>query len=1037
LPTKITVAQEQSKPPRRGSKTIAVVAVCCVAVAALLGAGYFFVTKRSHDDAGRAVAGQLRNTFPDRPSTGWRVNAGAIFEGAAFVRPDATSYQYLRPGFIDLGDTLITSAVLPQTDRSATLVAIDAESGAVKWAADAGFHPVCATATVDGLLPCLGQESNFGPPGTGAPPYVHFLQVSDGAVAHRIAVPEETRAVEVHESAVYTTSYDYAANIRSITRGTTDALDATWRRTYPVGDGSQSCPGSGDTTYDGVDHDVVYSGNDGGMVVADAADGARLLPGEVTELKVFPGQGFTARRCDGGEPDTVDTVVVDTQGNVLREVTGAVADPWLVDPEADVPYIAGRTAYDFATGREVWTAAGGSDLHTIVGDTVLGGGGRDDGPLTAFDLATGRQLWTSHVAVGDFELSDGRRVMAVTADGLVAIDLATGREAWSLSWTDDRTFVGRAGTGFADAAADAITFYPPTGGPAGTPGRAGGDEAVAASAGSVTRCGRTPELRPVEYRAENGALIVTMEVKARCPGGDVVSTNRMRVTIRDERGLICSATFDFSQDPLVLGPVDSGPVLVELTFDSGTGRRQLWLRGDLAGAIVSAVREVTNNVDRHAHANTIRIDVAEDRVTIVDDGIGFTPGAGLSGHGIRASIVGRMNRVGGSGSVRSAPAQGTVAELSWPAHRPISASVDAATGADRLIGRLRAAYTLALTAYAIVGLATAAPPIAAYERHGDAQIWLIALAGLCALSSVPAVFYRERRPAWVAACVLAVIAFVQPALLTTRELTTHANWAPAAVGFCLLPLLLRWDTRRAAGTLLAYWCGPAIIAFIRDPGKPMLVFLGLSLAGTLIPQMFATLFSSWAARAARDARAEHDNLLHVVTAERVAAALQADHLKRYADIMAGVIPLLRALSGGEPVTAEMRRQARAESRRLRTLFDRLRADHPLLFEIRSLIEAAEDRGVEVTVHFDGDLPPYAPFDVDRIVRRVEQVIGLATVSARIVVTAAADEITISVVCEVAPNDAGRDIDVDGAELMWSGQTVWMTIRQPVDTGVEN
>lgn len=468
-----------------------------------------------------------------------------------------------------------------------------------------------------------------------------------------------------------------------------------------------------------------------------------------------------------------------------------------------------------------------------------------------------------------------------------------------------------------------------------------------------------------------------------------------------------------------------------------TGHRQLWLRGDLAGAIVSAAREVTNNVDRHAHANTIRIDVAADRVTIADDGIGFTPGAGLSGHGIRRSIMGRMNRVGGSGSVRSTPAQGTVAELSWPGHEPLSASVEAATGADRLIGRLRAAYALALTAYAIVGLATAAPPIAAYERHGDAQIALIALAGLCVLTSVPAVFYRERRPAWVAACVLAVIAFLQPALLTTRELTTHANWASAAVGFCLLPLLLRWDTRRAAGTLLAYWCGPAIIAFARDPGKPMLVFLGLSLAGALIPQMFATLFTSWAARAARDVRAEHDNILQVVTAEKVAAALQTDHLKRYSAIMAGVIPLLRALSRGEPVTSEMRRQARAESRRLRTLFDRVRADHPLLFEIRSLIEAAEDRGVEVTVHFDGDLPPYEPFDVDRILRPVEQVIALATVSARVVVTATADEITISVVCEAAPDDAGRDIDVDGVELMWSGPTAWMTIRQRVETGAED
>lgn len=557
--------------------------VCVVAAVALLGAGYFLLKGRSHDDAGRAVAGQLRNTFPDPPSTGWRVNAATIFEGAAFIRPDATSYQYQRPGFIDVGDTLITSAVLPQTDRGATFVAIDAESGAVKWTADAGFHPVCATATVDGLLPCLGQESHFGPPGSGAPPYVHFLRISDGAVAHRIAVSEETRSVEVHDSAVYTTSYDYAANVRSMTRGTPDALDATWRRSYPVGDGSQSCPGSGDTTYDGVDHDVVYSGNDGGMVVADAADGRRLLPGEVTELKVFPGQGFTVRRCHGGDPDTVDTVIVDTQGDILREVSGAVADPWLVDAEAHVPYIAGRTAYDFATGRELWTASGGvSELHTIVGDTVLGGG-RADGPLTAFDLATGRQLWTSRVEVGDFELYDGRRVMAVTADGLVAIDLATGEEAWSMTGTGGRMFVGRAGAGFAYAATDVITFYPPTGGPAGSPGRAGAAEAADTSGSMVTRCGRPPELRPVEYRAENGALVVVMEVKARCPGGDVVSTNRLRVTIRDERGLICSATFDFSQDPLVLGPEDSGSALVELTFDSGTYSRHPNTLGDNVG----------------------------------------------------------------------------------------------------------------------------------------------------------------------------------------------------------------------------------------------------------------------------------------------------------------------------------------------------------------------------------------------------------------------------------------------------------------------
>ncbi|MFS0898256.1 sensor histidine kinase [Mycolicibacterium litorale] len=458
------------------------------------------------------------------------------------------------------------------------------------------------------------------------------------------------------------------------------------------------------------------------------------------------------------------------------------------------------------------------------------------------------------------------------------------------------------------------------------------------------------------------------------------------------------------------------------------GQEHVWLHGDLAHAIAAAAREVTNNVDRHAGASLITVDVQHDRVTISDNGVGFTTGADLGGHGIRGSIVNRMNRVGGAGSVRSAPTEGTVAELSWPDRRPVSESVDAATVADRLIGRLRSTYTLALTVFALAVLAVAVPPVTAYQQHAEWQFVLAIVTGLCALASVPAVLYRERRPAWVAAFVLAVISFVQPALLTPGELTTDANWSPAAVGFCLLPLLLRWPTGRAAGTLFAYWCGPAVTAFLREPGEPMLVFLGLGFAGTLLPQMFATVFSSWAARAAHDARVEHHSLVQVVTAEQVAGAVQADYLKRYADIMAGVVPLLRALSNGEPVTPELRRRARAESRRLRSLFDQLRSDHPLVFEIRALVEAAEDRGVEVTVHFDGELPSLDKPAVDRVVVSVDRLIALAGDSARVVVTTTDDEVTVSVVCDVPAVHAGRDIGLDPGELIWSDRTAWLTIR---------
>lgn len=174
-----------------------------------------------------------------------------------------------------------------------------------------------------------------------------------------------------------------------------------------------------------------------------------------------------------------------------------------------------------------------------------------------------------------------------------------------------------------------MTFYPTTGGPAGTPGRAGGEESAGASLARVTNCGRTLELRPVEYRAENGALVVMMEVRARCPSGDVVSTNRLRVTIRDERGLICSTTFDFSHNPLILGPADSGPVLVELTFASGTYSRH---PNTLGG---NSARQPGGEVVTEAGASGDEVVECEDEGTT--GGVGGDPGPTVNGRQRSAS----------------------------------------------------------------------------------------------------------------------------------------------------------------------------------------------------------------------------------------------------------------------------------------------------------------------------------------------------------------------------------------------------------------
>ncbi|MGE0214219.1 PQQ-binding-like beta-propeller repeat protein [Mycolicibacterium sp.] len=597
-----------SRPARR-LWPIAIVAVVVLVLAGVVGGGYLLFNRSGNSEANGPVAGQLRGTYPDKPSAGWRVSPGQVFTGAEFVRPDATSYQYLRPGFIGVDDTLITAAVLPQSDRGATLVAIDAGSGEIRWTAEAGFKPACATATVDGLLPCVGREANFGPPDAAQPTQVSFIRMSDGSIDHQIPVSDSVRAVEVHGDAVYTMAFDPDPMSRIITRGTADDLTADWSRDFPLTRDNEGCPGSGDTLIDGVEDGVVYSGNDGGVVVADAADGHPLVPKDAAQLVVFAGQGITVKRCDPTDLDNVTTTVIDRDGTTLRTIPGDgyVADPWLLAPDTAVPYIIDRTAYDFGTGEQLWTASGAGDwwLRTIIGDTVIGGGGyrsvsnthvMEPVPFEGVDLATGEHLWTSEVGADLIEMSDGRHFMAITGDGLVAVDLATGEQVWALPGIERSGYLGPAGSGFAYMQSESVTFYPPTGGPATAPGRTGGDTAAAEEAGAggmITKCGRTPEMRPLEYRAEGGALIVTMEVKASCPSGDIVSTDRLRVTVRDELGLICSGVFDFSADPLVLGGDGVQATTVQLVFTEGMFTRHPNTLGEHSGRPSSSADIVT------------------------------------------------------------------------------------------------------------------------------------------------------------------------------------------------------------------------------------------------------------------------------------------------------------------------------------------------------------------------------------------------------------------------------------------------------------
>ncbi|GLY00919.1 MULTISPECIES: ATP-binding protein [Actinoplanes] len=91
-------------------------------------------------------------------------------------------------------------------------------------------------------------------------------------------------------------------------------------------------------------------------------------------------------------------------------------------------------------------------------------------------------------------------------------------------------------------------------------------------------------------------------------------------------------------------------------------------------ALVAAGREALVNAARHAGVQTVSLyaEVEQDELSVFvrDRGAGFDlGGVADSRHGVRGSIIGRMQRHGGRAEIRSAPGDGTEVRLMLPVSR--------------------------------------------------------------------------------------------------------------------------------------------------------------------------------------------------------------------------------------------------------------------------------------------------------------------------------------------------------------------------------
>ena len=139
------------------------------------------------------------------------------------------------------------------------------------------------------------------------------------------------------------------------------------------------------------------------------------------------------------------------------------------------------------------------------------------------------------------------------------------------------------------------------------------------------------------------------------------------------------------RDIALLGGTPLGGTDVSAALRDAADRARVRVEADLpAGvtappevvtALAGAAAEALENVRRHAGTDVARLVLRGGpaaggavEVTVADDGPGFDPAAvGPHRFGLSCSVRDRMQAVGGRATVESAPGEGTVVRLRWPA----------------------------------------------------------------------------------------------------------------------------------------------------------------------------------------------------------------------------------------------------------------------------------------------------------------------------------------------------------------------------------
>ncbi|MFB7873785.1 ATP-binding protein [Nocardia sp. NPDC056064] len=444
-------------------------------------------------------------------------------------------------------------------------------------------------------------------------------------------------------------------------------------------------------------------------------------------------------------------------------------------------------------------------------------------------------------------------------------------------------------------------------------------------------------------------------------------------------------------------------------------------------AVVAAVGEALTNVDRHAEADSVVVELGDGHVRVRDDGIGFDiddPAVLTGRYGVRHSIRRRLMRVGAEVEVSSRQGSGTTIDIRWGTRTaaPVRADADLALRLLRGYG-----YGLVLIAVLVTALQGHTALAAA---HPVGQAAIIAGAMTATLLAFADIRFGLPEPVWWSTAIaVVVLGSLQGLLLDTADLSTSRNWAVAALGWQLAALSVTRGSRRGFVLLAVLW-GAGLVTTAAGTGIWSSSLLYTVISVTVI-QAVAIGFSDFL----RFAVARTGQISAELTDLRIRTgandAVQQDRRERYQRFSAGLLPLLRRLAEHPEIASDPTTRAHCllESVRLRRLFG---TDEPrgnlLLDELAPPVATAESRGVAVQMLVAGTIPELDPAERTRVLTVPIILLAGARTHARIVVTAAPAQSTLSITCDCdgAVCRAAESVAPDGT-VVSVGESVWATV----------